>query len=279
MKTRIVIGVFCALLLLTMVAGAQGFYFKAGGGYNFGLPKMKMGVNETYIYKSTSSTSYTTYTDENVYGTLIKGLGFDGALGIKGETFGIEVGVSYIPTSKFEYSNNYSAISTSTSSLSADTYNYESSLLTISPCFVISTGSVFYGRAGAVIGFPKTKYTEAYQSGTYTAEKTFEYSENIAFGFTGAFGLAFGGESFKFFVEANFNSLTWAPKRGEITAYKVNGVDQLSTLTTSQRVTVYDDSYTYDSRVTTSTDKETQALKTYMPFSSLGLKAGITIGF
>jgi hypothetical protein len=155
-------------------------------------------------------------------------------------------------------------------------------MLAISPCFVFKTDIGFYGRAGVVLGFPKLSEeykSESSGSSSGTTESTYEYTGNMALGYTGAIGIAVGGGGFKVYVEASFVSLTWAPTKREETVYKVNGVDQLSSLSTSDKITRFEDSYTRDTRVTTDPNQESVSLKSYAPFSSVGLKAGITIGF
>jgi hypothetical protein len=283
MKKQKLLGWFCLWLLISGGAVAQGLYVKAGAGYNLGLPKSYIDTKRTYNDYSMPPTSsiayYSTYTNEGVYDSYGKGLGFDAALGYKGEVFGLEVGVQYQPTNSIEVKSIENDYYTSSTSIYTYTATHKNSMLAISPCLVFKTDIGFYGRAGVVLGFPKLSKDYKDEFGSNDYEYTYEYTGNMALGYTGAIGIAIGGGGFKLYVEANVVSLTWAPTRGEITVYKVNGIDQLSTLTTSYRVTMYDDSYTNDSRVTTSSDQETKVLKEYMPFSSVGLKAGIAIGF
>ncbi|HVN47624.1 MAG TPA: hypothetical protein VMU30_02265, partial [Bacteroidota bacterium] len=255
---------------------------KVGAGYNLGVPVLRLGTNFTENYYNTSSTSYTTETNEGVYDSFGKGMGFDGALGYTGETFGFEVGVQYKPTSSIELQSFENSYYSSSTSLETYTDNLKSSMLAISPCFVFRTDIGFYGRAGIVLGFPQLTNEvkdESNGSNPSTSEYTSEYTGDMALGYTGAFGMAVGSGGLKLFVEANFVNLTWAPTKIEITAYKVNGVDQLSTLSPSNRVTHLEDSYTTDSRSSASSDQEGVGLKQYLPFSSLGLRAGIVIGF
>jgi hypothetical protein len=101
----------------------------------------------------------------------------------------------------------------------------------------------------------------------------------VAVGLTGALGIAFGGETMKLFIEAEVVSLRWAPSSSEVTGYSVNGVDKLSTLSVEQRKTNFDNSTFSDSRTPSNGSVESTSVKSYFPFSNLGLKAGFMFGF
>jgi hypothetical protein len=272
MKNQCVLKLLCVGIILSGAAFSQGIYFKAGGSYNLGLPSSIISDN----YTSTITSASTTQKYEYIYGTYGKGVGFDGAIGYKGENLGIEVGVSYLLKSSIETTSKY----TDTSYVSNYANTYESTMLAISPCFVFVTNVGFYGRAGAILGFPKLTYKRhgTYSSSTTTtADMTEEYNGDMALGFTGAVGFAVGSGEIKLYIEADVVSLTWAPTSIEITAYKVNGQDQLSTLTASQKKANYEETLVI--ATPSNPNVASVAAKNYLPYSSVGLKAGIMIGF
>ncbi|MCX6137358.1 MAG: hypothetical protein NTV54_07695 [Ignavibacteriales bacterium] len=274
MKKQTALLVLCMCVLMQRAAFSQGAYFKAGGSYRLGLPSMLIDENYTSTSSSTGSTSKT----EGVYGSFGNGLGFDGAIGYKGENLGIEVGVSYLLKSSIEATSKYN----SASSVSNTTYTYEGTMLAISPCFVFATSVGFYGRAGAVLGFPKfasKRHGESPGSLPVITDAKTEYSGNMALGFTGAVGVAVGNGAVKLYIEADVVSLTWAPASSEITEYTADGKDQLPAMKVYDKKTNYEETITYNSSAVVNRDVERVSLKNYMPFSSLGLKAGIMIGF
>jgi hypothetical protein len=273
MKNLNLVCLCCMCLFMSGAVFSQGLYLKAGGAYRLGLPATSLGYNYTY----TSTNSGYIANREGIYGSFGKGVEADVAIGVKGENLGIEVGGSYLLKSSTEMTSKYIYTSASSNSTYLDTY--ESTMMAISPCFVFATSVGFYGRAGAIIGIPKLAHKEHYVSSSYTSDMTIEYSGNMALGFTGAVGIAVGGGGLKLYIEADFVSLTWAPARSEYTEYKVNGIDQLVAMTTSQKKTNYSDTYSYNSNIQSNPNVESTSLKEYLPYSSVGLKAGIMIGF
>jgi len=262
----------CISIALSGVAYSQGFYFKAGGSYNLGLPSSIIANNYTDIVTSSSNTQQY----KNIYGTHGKGVGLEGAIGYKGENLGIEVGISYLLKSSVGTTSRY----IDTTYVDNFDNTNESSMLSLSPCFVFITNVGFYGRAGAILGFPKYTYKRhgTYSSSTTTTvDLTGEYSGDMALGFTGAVGFAFGSGGIKLYIEADVVSLTWAPTSFEYTEYKVNGQDQLSTLTASQKKANYEETFTI--ATPSNPNVASVSAKNYLPYSSVGLKAGIMLGF
>jgi hypothetical protein len=271
----------CLCLFTSGLAISQNLYVKIGGGYNFGLPAQLMLDNYISNYYDATSPSYSTESEQGIYGSLGQGLGLDAAIGYTGDMFGVEIGIQYKPESSIEgkgINNTYYSTSTY---LDTDTRRIKSSLLSISPCLVVKTDMGLYGRVGVVLGFPKfTTEQKLEEAGTYsgTYETSVEYTGSMALGYTGAVGITIGSGNIKLYVEANFVSLSWAPDKSETIMYKANGVDQLSTLSTSDRITLFQESYSVDSR-NIDPNKESVSLKSYAPYSFLGLKAGITLEF
>ena len=265
------------MFFMNNILFSQGFYVKAGAGYNLGFPQATLGDN----YSIEDYSSNYIVTDKSIQGTFAEGVRFDGAIGYLWKTFGFEIGVSSMPKSNLEMTSIYKYTPSSTYE---EVSNYKPSLLTFTPSIVFITDIGIYGRAGIIIGFPAMdytyKYTNSYSNTTLntTSEIQSTFSGDMALGFSGAIGWMIGSGNIKFYIEAEMDQLNWAPTRIEATAYTVNGVDHLSMLTTSQRICNYVDSFTYNSAASPSSEPST-AGKFYMPFNSLGLKAGVMIGF
>jgi hypothetical protein len=274
----------------------QGFYYKAGAGYNTEWPNEIIagnavvnyylsGLSDTYK-NSIPADNYTqTEAVEAKHGSYVNGITLDGAVGYSWKTFGVEVGLSYLPKSSVESSFIMNDYTTTPSYEYNETITNETSLFTITPSFVLFTDIGLYGRAGVIFGIPFVNQLYTIEDGStnqiiegkQTIEEKIEFRGNIAFGFSGAVGMAVGSDAIKFFIEADFNNLTWACSRSEITKYTVNGVDELPTMTTNQKVTNYVASY--NNNVSSSPNDPSTQLKAYMPLSAFGVKAGIAIGF
>ncbi|MFZ1977352.1 MAG: hypothetical protein WAV76_05305 [Bacteroidota bacterium] len=258
----------------------QGFYYKAGAGYNTEWPNEIIAENSltNYYLNGNSYSSTEAESVEIKHGSYVNGMTLDGAVGYSWKTFGVEVGLSYLPESSVESSVIINDYTTTPSYMYKETGTNETSLFTVTPSFVLFTDIGLYGRAGVIFGIPFVNQLYTIEDG-WTNEVTQEkidFRGNIAFGFSGGVGLAMGSDAIKFFIEADFNNLTWACSRSEITKYTVNGVDELPTMTTSQKVTNYVASYNTTS--SNPNDPSTH-LEAYMPLSAFGVKAGIAIGF
>jgi hypothetical protein len=274
------------VLLAASLTTAQSIYVKAGGGYNIGFPAAMISGNYTSSSYTSGYSSYYLTNHEGVYGTFAKGLNVEGTLGINilEKTFGIELGVGYMLGSSI--SSFYKSLG-STYTDNYD-YTYESKMLSFMPSFVVSSefqSNKLYARAGAVIAIPTFKQTskEVYTTSgsfptTNSYDRVYDYSGSLAFGINGGLGMVVGFGAFGFFIEGSYTSLTWAPSKGLCSKYTQNGVDQLTTYTTSEKEVEFVDSYNYDSRVTQDPNKPRTFLKSYFPYSALGVKAGIVIG-
>ena len=149
---------------------------------------------------------------------------------------------------------------------------------------ILTTGSEKtngYARAGLILGMSgKKKYLEDYDHEIYgsVTQKTFRevnLTGGLSIGFMGAIGIEVPlGGSCKFFTELNFISQSWAPTKGKITKFTVDGIDKLSTLNTRQKETDYVSSYSYSSGQY-DPNQPSKSLKTYLPMSSIGLNVGL----
>ena len=103
---------------------------------------------------------------------------------------------------------------------------------------------------------------------------------DLGIGANAALGVMFNlSESFAIFGECNVNSLSITPKSSKITEETVDGADQLPSMSTYEKETVYEKDYTYDPTVIISTSDPAKDIKVKMPFSSIGANVGVKISF
>jgi hypothetical protein len=104
---------------------------------------------------------------------------------------------------------------------------------------------------------------------------TWKDSGGIALGGALALGADYSlGESFSIFAELYYEALSYSPTKGEYKKAEIDGVDDLSNWTTSQK------EWEYVKDVTNFEQKDGepyQYLKTSYPFNSLGLNIGVKI--
>ena len=105
---------------------------------------------------------------------------------------------------------------------------------------------------------------------------------NPTVGFTAALGSSYKlGEKISLFAELEYRNFTVHGKTKETTAFTVNGVDRLSTRTTSQVHTNYQDKLDINSNNSATnpngvdTSKPTDELSSYVGISGLGLTVGL----
>ncbi len=250
----------------TAMKAGSGFYVSVQGGYNFPIAGQTLMVDEDF---TGTADSY-----DDVMGTFGRGANFGIGLGyMVTPNLGAELGLNYLLGS--EYS------STSRSSFANVTQTMRGNMFQLSPSVVLRTNQNgplnHYVKAGLLIGVG-SKVTEEWNatSGTNYASSTEEYTGNASLGFTGALGLDYAVNSrISVFGEVKGNALTYKPKESEVVQANINGVDQLPSLTTRDRYTVYLDSYVDDGTV----NEADQQSRISMPFSSIGVNVGLRFKF
>lgn len=273
----LIVAIVCALFAVT--TKAQGVYVKVGAGY--GLPAgTQTGFNTdqsmvTDIYKT-----------EVVNYSFGKGLNFAGTFGAMfNKNLGMELGIGYLIGSKTEFTDNY----TTTGSTSKSTSTMKSKMLFFVPALVIESGFEKinpYARLGLVVALPKvTNEDERTVSSTYssTTHKSIEKTDvkmDLGLGANAALGILFNlSDNFAIFGECNINALSITPKSSEITESSTDGVDNLSSMTTSEKETVYEKSVTEDPLNPPSDSEPSKSVKFKLPFSSVGANIGVKISF
>ncbi len=257
---------------------AQGAYVKINAGYGF---IMSSSVAHNYSQTTTSSPSFTySNTNEAVNLSLGKGLNFGGAFGYMfNKNIGAELGISYLlgGTTKFGNESNYAPGHS----------NYEqtvhSNMLRFIPSLVIASGFEGinpYAKFGLLIGTGSIFFDGDLDADGNIAVENWKYNGGFALGLNSAIGAIFTmNDNISIFGEIDMVNLSYAPTKGELTESTLNGVDQLPTMTTSEKEIEFVDSYTFESANPPSDSEPSKEIKFKMPYGSVGLNVGLKINF
>ncbi len=270
-KTRVSLQLV-SILIFTLIATrahTQGFYVEAAGGYGL-CAAPSLDVSET----NTDGNS-TEYKYVKGSGSLGKGFQVGGNIGYMFNNYiGAELGIMYLVGDKLNLHSNYSS--------SNEENTIQAKILRFIPAVKFTTGQhkmnpymkagIIIGTAAKIVSTMKGSYTN--MSFPHTYDEEVETSGNISFGFAGSLGADYAlADHIGIFAEINVMTHSWAPKKSVITRNIQNGTDQLPTMSTNQKETVYVDSYTYDGTIDPdSPDKETTI---HVPLSSVGLNVGV----
>jgi len=252
-KNTWLLAVATLLALKTSNSFAGDGYISIGGGYGIATASQSLDVSGTSssaeLVKGTFGKGFQAGL---VFGTMIR------------PNIGLELGASYLlgATIKSDYR---------TSSSYTDISQMSVKMLRLFPSIKIMSGSgrtQLYLKAGMAVGLAGKISASSSYGDFVLDEREEEYTGGIAIGFTGAVGadIPMSANSY-FFAELNFIAQSWAPSKGEITAYRVNGVDALSTIPVSERETEYVSSLS-------NSNSTSQRLKFYVPMSSVGINVG-----
>jgi opacity protein-like surface antigen len=273
--------IFVLVLAVCMMAGianAQKTYIRLGVGGGIGLKQYE---GESWADETNTSNS------DNF---VIKSAGMGGGLNVNlafgymlSDYVGIELGVNeFIGLNKKVHS-------TYTSSSADYTYDAKMSgmMLQIVPAIVITPGlkkTNPYARMGMIVGilpsitqsYSATTNTNGGFKATSTSESKLKISGGVALGFTAAAGVSMNlSEKLSFFGELVFNGITYAPSKGEVTEWTVDGVDQLPDATTNEKEWTYEKEYDADEEIPDGSPDKLP--KTSSNFSNVELNIGIIL--
>ncbi len=263
------------IILSTYSSFAQNFYAGLNGGYNWGSASFAS-------RNSTQVGNITTY--DRVQISLGQGVNMGASVGYKLNKFlGAEMGVSYLISSSITTENKRTSGSTSTT----NTLNFSSTMLSFIPTLLITPGFEKinpYAKLGLILGLGTfTRKSEDISSApnlNSNNSSTRLYNGGLAIGLISSFGAAYKiNEAISLFGEFNLINLSYSPTKSEITQSKENGVDNLSTMSTRDKVVEYSDSYSEDSSIPANPNAPRKASSESLPFSSIGVNIGISYSF
>ena len=274
--------IFAALLCAPAFIQAQGLYLGVDGGYGFPAAKMS-------IFGDYKSTNGSTNTYEATSKPVSFGKGVNAGLYIGymlNENVGMELGASYLIGSKYTFTDETTNDTGPSSSKYEDTW--KAHMIRLVPTLRMTSGENKlhpYAKAGLIIGIGGKLFEESHNvntdpSGSTVIDENWEYSGGISLGFHGGLGINYMvSDKIGIFLEAAGNYQSWAMKKGIMTVNTVDGVDQLSMLTTAEKETEFVDEVKYDYNNPPSDSQPTQSTKFFMPLSSIGVNIGLHIAF
>jgi hypothetical protein len=251
------------------VASLAQSSIRVGLSYAMPMNSELIGEEKDEIYDEDSGTG--SHKVNAVYGSLGAGLGFHAAFSksIKNGPLGLDLDLGYVVGKEYKVTSNFSS----------DTYEATETMKTKAKSFQITPSLTFahalgkqqlYTRIGPVFSFTSIEFNESFTEDGDLYEIQHKDKGGIGVGFRGVIGFCFNADSkIQFFSELSFTSLSYAPKEGEFTKYKINGVDILDTLGEDLKIS-YKKSYSY-------TDGQGENMATQPKYSlgSISLQAGV----
>lgn len=251
---------------------AQGAYVNINAGYGLNMSSQNLYYFD--FYNSTSSSNSDTYEQVNV--SLGKGLNLGGAFGYMfNENIGAELGISYLLGGKSKAKDTYTGGTTD--------YTLSSKMLRINPSLVIASGFENinpYAKFGLIICSGSIMYEYNDNDNGDISLMKIKLNGGIGLGLSSGIGAMINiSDNMSFFGELNMVNLSYAPTKGVLTEATYNGVDQLPSMTTSEKEIEFVDSYTYSSSNPPADTQPSKELKQKLPFGSFGVNIGLRINF
>ncbi|MCH8555239.1 MAG: porin family protein [Schleiferiaceae bacterium] len=263
------IAVFMSLFGGTSLFG-QKAYVSFTGGYGMSMSSQNLYNLGFYNYTSDNNS----FTEEQVYVSLGKGLNFGGALGYMfTKNISAELGFSYLMGGKSYAKDTY------TDGITENTIS--ANMFRIMPSVVIFSGMEGinpYARFGMVIGTASTVFDVNSNVDNEIFDGRLVMNGGLAIGLNAGVGALYKlSDKISLFGELNMINLSHAPTKGEITKLNMNGTNLLPDMTTNEREIEFVDVVTIDYDTPTSDSEPNQALKQKLPFGSIGFNIGLRI--
>ena len=187
------------------------------------------------------------------------------------KNLGVEIGLSSL---KGDHTTLNSSFINGT-----DMVDLSSTMFRINPSIVIAAGMNGlnpYARFGVIIGTGSIIETIKYTENPNSSSTTMKLNGGNTVGLSAAIGaqIKLTGR-ISVFGELAMVNMSYAPTRGEITAYTFNGIDKLTSLKPREILTDYVESYTVNSNQTTPDNEPSKGLLQKFPFGSIGMNIGL----
>jgi hypothetical protein len=163
-----------------------------------------------------------------------------------------------------------------------DTYKTRGMMFQVVPAFVLNAAMDKwdpYARFGLIIGaVPRIYEKEEEKDASNTTNYEGVYKGGIPLGFNAALGVNYSlSDRFQLYGEVNCNGINYTPKKYLLTLYNENGVDQLGSLSTSEKEIEFVKKY--DALETIPPDSPSKQLRESFPFSNFEVAVGVRIPF
>jgi hypothetical protein len=259
-----------ALLLSGSSIAQEKIYISVGAGFGFGTAStydLAPSVNKAYPVALGKAAAVNLHAGYFLNSFMAVDLGFSYKIGMN---------------TKIEPEFDIDAVNASKYS---PTMKYKGNMFQIVPGIVFSPeldGKIRpYMRAGVIIGVMNSITTNIDNTdgtgdpGDEKLEFILKYSGGIAVGGSLAVGADFAlNDLLSLYAEIYYDALSYAPKKGEVKKYAIDGEDKLGDLTTYQKEVEFVKDIT---NFEPSNDSPDQELKNSYPFNSLGLSIGVKI--
>lgn len=271
----------CKLLTLTLAilfvsnnlwADTPNKYINFQAGYGLGLGKL----TTEELGNLTFDDNYFTYEQEAI--SFGQGFQFGADFGFMiNNNIGIELGVSYLlgSESTLEYND-----------IIFDYYKkniIQSQMLRVMPSIIISSGLEKwnpYAKFGMVIGAGSIFGSSSMIEDDDLISEEIKLYGGVALGANAGLGVLFNlSSNTSFFGELNMVNLAYAPSKGERTKLRINGVDELPNLTTSEKEFEFVKSYSQDFNSPPLESDPRKLPQQNYPFGSIGINLGIRFHF
>ena len=266
---KIILITTCIIGIFSLVHG-QNLYFRGGAG-------ISLGTNANYDMIRDIDDTGNNDLEEIVPITLGKGVNAAGSIGYMFSKYiGVEMDFRYFYgfTTKSEMKGDDMLITT----------KVNGQMFQITPGICVSLGlKKFnpYGRIGIIVGVLPSIKQKVDIEGDFGKSVT---QANTIFKMKGGFGLGvmvaaglefFLGNNLSLFGELDFSQISYAPRKGKFTKFDIDGEDQLSDLTTSEKEMEFVKKLDHNDP---QPDYEpTKTLRSNFPFSHIGLNIGVKI--
>jgi hypothetical protein len=262
------------LSLLLVTSSFAQFYVRVSAGYNLPAASQQIGEDRVSVYNA--NTGQYEVTLKGIYGTLGSGVAAHVAFGgqLKNGILGYDVDFGYVKGKGYETRNR----NESGSYYDEASTSYNSNSIQISPSLTFTTGTGNFqpfARLGPTFAISSVT-TETIDFNSYyvfTDVLEYEYTGGVNVGLKGVVGCSYQlNEKLKMYLEADFVSVAYAPKKRTMTRNEQNGVDNLPT-TDPKYVTIE-----YE-KEQTSTDYYNLQVRPTFPMSSIGFELGVQFSF
>lgn len=210
------------------------------------------------------------------------------------KNFGAEVGLNYLVGSSLKSHDSQTIYEINSISIYEQSSLMSAKMMRIIPTLKIQAGEgnlIPYMKLGLVIGlFPTIDITNT-MSSSYSdpsgqilsnRELTEKYTQGSSIGFMCAIGANYKlSEKILIFTEVGMIGQSWGPGHGEITAYTIDGKDELKNMPSNERNTDFFESFTETKTysINNVTNAPNKQLKPNLPFSSWGINLGVHLKF
>ncbi len=190
----------------------------------------------------------------------------------------------------YTYGNNYTWTQNTIGPTSTTTQNYEgrytgysaTPFIQVNPC--PSHRIVPYVDLGVRLNFSNSikqniDQTQTSNNNTTVTKETIKVKGLFTTGFDASLGVKLNlNNRWSLNAELNSSNSIFVPDIATLTQYTINGTDQLNSLTTSQKQTIYLKNYTVPTS-TTDPNSPSKALRSSQPASNFGVRFAVGVRF